>query len=104
MLRHRDGRGIRGLRGWVRGNVGVNDTLNKMMEMGEEGYEARQIGLKLIVLRTGKQVSAKTSKLSALGEATQQLRILFLRRKAQSKVEAPGDAKAKARASLENSV
>ena len=33
--------------------AGVKDTVKKMREMAEEGFEARQIGLKLIVPRMG---------------------------------------------------
>ena len=72
--------------------------------MTEEGYEARQIGLKLIVPRMGKKVSAKKSKLSVTEKTKQKLRISFLRRKAQAKAKAQGKAKAKAKASPENSV
>ena len=74
--------------------VGLKDNLKKMKEMAEEGDEARQNSLTLIIPRTGK--SAKKSKLSAPEKAKQKLRISFLRRKAQ--------AKAKAKASPENSV
>ena len=75
-----------------------------MMGVTEEGYEARQIGLKLIAPRMGKKVSAKKSKLSVPEKARQMLRISFLRRKAQAKAKAQGKAKANAKASPENSV
>ena len=73
-----------------------------MREMAEEGFEAKQIGLKLIAPRMGKKVSAKKSKLSVPEKARQKLRISFLRRKVQAKATAQG--KAKAKASPDNSV
>ena len=72
--------------------VGLKDNLKKMKEMAEEGDEARQNSLTLIIPRTGK--SAKKSKLSAPEKAKQKLRISFLRRKAQAKAKAQGKAKA----------
>ena len=77
-----------------------------MREMVAEGYDARQIGLSLIVPQLGKKVSAKKRKLSVAEKTKPTLRSNFLRRKAKAKVKAQGKAKAKAKAkaSPENSV
>ena len=69
--------------------VGLTEMLKKMRDMAKEGYEARQISLKLSLHRTGKKVSAKKSTLSAPEQAKQKLRISFLRRKAQAKKASP---------------
>ena len=74
--------------------------------MAEKGYETRQIGLSMIVPHMGKKVAQKT-KQTAAEKAKQNLRSVFLRRKAaQAKAKAKGKAKAKAKAkaSPENSV
>ena len=77
-----------------------------LREMAAEGYDARQIGLRLIVPQMGKKVSAKQRKLSVAEKAKHKLRSSFLRRKAKAKAKAQGKAKAKAKAkaSPENSV
>ena len=48
---------------------GVKDSLKKMRDMAEEGYEPRQIGMKLITPRAGRKMSAKKRKLSASEKA-----------------------------------
>ena len=85
---------------------GVKDTVEKMREMSAQGYDARQIGLSLIVPQCGNKVNAQRRRLSAAEKANQKLRSTFLRRKAKAKAKAQGKAKAKAKAkaSPENSV
>ena len=77
---------------------GVNDSLKKMREMAEEGYEPRQIGMKLIIPRAGRKMSAKKRKLSASEKANHNVLKAMMRNKA-----AQAKAKAKAKASPENS-
>ena len=60
------------------------DTVQKMREMAKEGYEPKQIGLKLIRPRMGRKVSAKKIKVSVAEKAKQKLRISLLRKKAQA--------------------
>ena len=85
---------------------GVRAGMDKMRAMAAEGYDTRQIGLKLIVPQMGKKVSANQTKLSAAEKAKQKLSKALMMRKAQAKAKAQGKAKAKAKAkaSPENSV
>ena len=78
---------------------GVKGSVIKMREMAEEGYEPRHIGMKLIIPRAGRKMSAKKRKLSASEEANHNLLQAMMRTKA-----AQAKAKAKAKASPENSV
>ena len=73
--------------------AGVKDTVEKMRNMAEAGYDSRQIAMSLIVPQMGKKVRAHQRKLSAAQKAKQKLRSAFLRKKAA--------AKAKAKAKLE---
>ena len=74
--------------------------------MADEGYNARQIAMKLIVPQMGKKVSGKRRKLTPKQKAQHKLRSQVVRRKAaaKAKAEAKAKAKAKAKASPENSV
>ena len=74
--------------------------------MAAEGYDARLIGLMLIVHQMGKNVRAKQRKLSVAEKAQGKWRSAFLRRNAKAHAKAQGKAKAKAeaKASPENSV
>ena len=76
-------------------NDGVKGSLITMREMAAEGYDARQIGLRMIIPRVGRKLSAKKRKLSASEKAKQNLLKAMMRKKAK--------AKAKAKASPENS-
>jgi hypothetical protein len=76
-------------------NDGVKGSLITMREMAAEGYDARQIGLKMIIPRVGRKLSAKKRKLSPSEKAKQNLLKAMMRKKAK--------AKAKAKASPENS-
>ena len=76
-------------------NDGVKGSLITMREMAAEGDDARQIGLRMIIPRAGRKLSAKKRKLSASEKAKQNLLKAMMRKKAK--------AKAKAKASPENS-
>ena len=74
---------------------GVKGSVIKMREMAEEGYDPRQIGVRMITPRVGRKSSAKKRKLSASEKAKLNLLKAMVRKKAK--------AKAKAKASPENS-
>ena len=75
---------------------GVNGSVINMREMAAEGYDPRQIGLRMIIPRVGRKLSAKKRKLSAQEKAKQHLRMTMLRRmKAQAKAKAKAKGGAK---------
>ena len=76
-------------------NDGVKGSLITMRERAAESYGARHIGLRMIIPRVGRKLSAKKRKLSASEKAKQTFLKAMMRKKAK--------AKAKAKASPENS-
>ena len=76
---------------------GVRSGLEKMRAMAAEGYDTRQIGLRLIVPQMGKKVRAQQRKLSVQEKAKDRISKALVRRKA-TKAEAKAKAKAKAKA------
>ena len=79
---------------------GVKASVEKMRQMSEQGYDARQIGLSLIKPLMGKKVTTKRRKQSAAEKAKQKLTVALVRRKANAK-KAREKAKAKAQARAE---
>ena len=86
-------------------NSSVKESVKQMRLMADEGYNTRQIGMKLIVPQMGKKVSGKRRRLTPKQKANQKLRSAVVKRKAaaKAKAEAKAKAKAKAKASPENS-
>ena len=70
-----------------------------LRQMAAEGYDARQLGMRLIVPQMGKKVRAQQRKLSVQEKAKQRISKALVRRKAtKAKAEAKAKAKAKAKA------
>ena len=64
-----------------------------MRKMAEEGYDARQIGLEMILPQMGKKVRADKKKLSLQAKAKNKVRTAILKKKAKAKAKAKGKAK-----------
>ena len=71
-----------------------------LRQMEAEGYDARQIGMSLILPQMGKKMRGKQRKLSVSEKVKQQVRSAFLMRKAKAKAKGQGKAKAKAQAKV----
>ena len=79
---------------------GVQGTVEKMRAMAADGYDARQISLKLITPKMGKKKGTTQKKLSPAEKAKKKLQSAFLRKKAaKAKSKAKAKAKAKGEAS-----
>ena len=77
----------------------VTETLEKMRQLQAEGYDARQIAMRLITPHMGKKVSTQRRKLSIQEKAKNRVSQGLVRRKAaKAKAEAKAKAKAKAKA------
>ena len=75
-------------------SAGAKETLVKMRALEAEGYDARQIGLQVIVPHVGRKMSAKalSRKMAASEKTRNGLRFSLSKRKAKAKAKAKAEA------------
>ena len=75
---------------------GVKDTVEKMRQMAQKGYDSKQKGRNMIIPQMGKKVRADKNKLSPQAKAKNKVRTAILKKKAKAKAKAKGKAKEEA--------
>ena len=70
--------------------AGAKDTVEKMRQMAQKGYDSKHIGQTMIIPQMGKKVRAHQNKLSLQDKAKIKMRTAFQKKTGKPKAEAKG--------------